>query len=195
MKNFPILYVLDLTSQQSGLSLKSDVSKMDLEYCKRFRNPRRKEQSLICRKLAREALFDVTGINYADWEFHVSKVGARYAQSQSGEQLHVSFSHCKKYCVAAIGKGAIGVDVEQVKEERPWRQMASFFERPDFVPPYETQLDFLRGWTAYEAQFKYSSASNSPSDFFYFNPSIDTVLCVSVEERESNSPPSMFVIK
>ncbi|MBE7636526.1 hypothetical protein GUA87_06685 [Sneathiella sp. P13V-1] len=195
MNNFPVLFLMNVESEIPISVQGIYVSDADIEYCSKYKNEQRQTQSILVRKLVREGLFQATGLGHDCWEIKIGDNGGRYAQSSDGKILQLSFSHSSAHYAVAIHSDAVGVDVEEIKIGRPWEKMQTYFERPAGLPPYKTQLEFLKGWTAYEAGLKYRSASNDPVLFHHVYPSDTAVVCLAVRERTKNVPATIVIVK
>ncbi len=78
----------------------------------------------------------------------------------AGGELEFSLSHSGGQIVVAVGRRAVGVDVEAGDRERPWLELARRYFPPAeaealaALPPGERRAEFLRMWVGKEAALK-----------------------------------------
>lgn len=182
--------VIDLNTTVQAFGVNPLISKKDQKYINRFRNKNRQKTTLLIRQVARHLLCRITGIPETQWEFFVEKSNNRIAVSTGGDTRHISFSHSPNLGAFAISPKPIGIDIEEEKANRPWREMIDYLGLPENMLPLKDQNDFLRYWTAREAQLKFESASNEAITFHHYHPRPDAVLCLA-SSFGSQPPPKL----
>lgn len=115
---------------------------------KRFRFERDQHRFLVSHALQRTVLSDVTGVDAAELRFHTEKHGKpflEYPCPGNSEGLSFNLSHSGSHAVLAVwqGRGAIGVDIEVHRPDRPFIKLATRY----FA---ESEQQFLRGVPAHE---------------------------------------------
>ncbi|MEP4150795.1 MAG: hypothetical protein ABJL73_05780, partial [Lentilitoribacter sp.] len=163
-------------------------SKADDKYIARYKAPDRQNASLTVRNLARYILSLETGIPELEWEFIVLPNNTRIAVSLSGLELYVSFSHSKNFGAVAISEAAIGIDIEEIKNRRPWKEMTEFLDLPLKNTAIQNQIEFLHHWTALEAKIKFRCASEKAIINHHYRPEKHTILCVASPYNASRKP-------
>ena len=157
----------------------------DRLYVSKYKNPERQQLTLAMRNLTRHYLANFTNSETEDWNIKVNQNEHRFAITVTGEIYNLSFTHSPNWVGVAIGAKPVGIDIEEDKVGRPWRDMISFLNLPIPEPNIQSESAFLKYWTAYEAQFKFASgALNQKAQFlhtYHINP--NTSLCLA-----SNNP-------
>jgi 4'-phosphopantetheinyl transferase len=106
--------------------------------------------------LVRLALSAITGKPPASLEFSCHPGGKPYLKGADGVDFNLS--HSGDWVTVGICRpGAIGVDLEEVRPEGFWRDIASSFMTPAEIERIPSDIDawhFLRMWTAKEAAVK-----------------------------------------
>jgi len=121
-------------------------------------NPAMKARFEIGRGLRRKMLADATGMSAEELNFAQSEEGKPRALNVSDWDFNVS--HSGDFVAIAVGRGQVGVDLEQI---RPVREMESIVDRyfhPDeaggwrSLPPGLREEAFFVFWSAREAATK-----------------------------------------
>ena len=121
-------------------------------------NPAVRGRFEIGRGLRRKMLSEATGLLAGEITFSESEEGKPRALNAAGWDFNVS--HSGDYVAVAVGRGQVGVDLEQV---RPVREMESIVERyfhPDEAAAWRAVAPGLREealfvlWSAREASMK-----------------------------------------
>lgn len=123
----------------------------------RFRFASDKNRSLWAELFARWRLAEATGLSPAEIEISHDEKGKPFCKSPP---LSVSLSHSGPYIAVAVGKSAVGVDVERKRKislavSRRWFRP----EEHEFLtslPEEERARAFFRFWTLKEAALKYT---------------------------------------
>ena len=180
--------IVNLSSAVKKSSHSSYISELDKDYISRFRNPKRQHTTLVLRNLTRELLWKQTGVPKHQWEFSILENKSRIAVSDTGETFHVSFSHCPNFGAVTISQTPVGIDVEEVKQSRPWEKMIDFLDLPETTPKIKNQVEFLHHWTTHEARIKFRSASKKAIAFHQYRLSKNVVLCLASSLDEDLLP-------
>jgi 4'-phosphopantetheinyl transferase len=121
-------------------------------------NPAVRARFEIGRGLRRKMMSDATGLLAVEITFSESEEGKPRALNAAGWDFNVS--HSGDYVAVAVGRGQVGVDLEQI---RPVREMESIVERyfhPDEAAEWRSLAPGLREeaffviWSAREASMK-----------------------------------------
>ena len=98
----------------------------------------------------------------------------------------VSFSHSPNWLAVAVSKLPIGIDIEETKKARPWRDMIDFLEISPPNEEIENEIDFLKYWTASEALYKFRSAALHTDDIksYPYSPNPSTLISVVTSSTE-----------
>ena len=121
-------------------------------------NPAVRARFEIGRGLRRKMMSDATGLLAVEITFSESEEGKPRALNAAGWDFNVS--HSGDYVAVAVGRGQVGVDLEQI---RPVREMESIVERyfhPDEAAEWRAVAPGLREeaffviWSAREASMK-----------------------------------------
>lgn len=123
----------------------------------RFRFASDKNRSLWAELFARWRLAEAAGLSPAEIEISHDEKGKPFCKSPP---LSVSLSHSGPYIAVAVGKSAVGVDVERKRKislavSRRWFRP----EEHEFLtslPEEERARAFFRFWTLKEAALKYT---------------------------------------
>jgi|GEM_PF-4188950 len=182
---------INLSTTLKKVTHSSYISEIDREYVSRYKSPTRQNTTLVIRNLARELLFSKTGIPQRQWAFSVLENNSRIAVSNQGDTLHISFSHSPKIGAVAISQTPVGIDVEEIKKTRPWKEMIGFLNLPDNSPKIKSQIEFLHHWTAHEAQIKFESGSKKAITFHHYRLSQNALLCIA-SSLKKDQPPEFF---
>ena len=152
----------------------------DKDYISKFNNQKRQNDTIIVRNLARLLLSDITEKPFKTWQFIVNNTEARIAISKNEPPYHVSFSHSPNWMAVAVSPMPIGIDVEETKNARSWRDMIHFLDLPSQKQKIENEIDFLKHWTYSEALFKFKSAEphTDKINSYPYSPNPNTLLCL-----------------
>jgi phosphopantetheine--protein transferase-like protein len=123
----------------------------------RFRFASDKNRSLWAELFARWRLAEATGLSPAEIEISHDEKGKPFCKSPP---LSVSLSHSGPFIAVAVGKSAVGIDVERKRKislavSRRWFRP----EEHEFLtslPEEERARAFFRFWTLKEAALKYT---------------------------------------
>lgn len=123
----------------------------------RFRFASDKNRSLWAELFARWRLAEATGLSPAEIEISHDEKGKPFCKNLP---FSVSLSHSGAYIAVAVGKSAVGIDVERKRKislavSRRWFRP----EEHEFLtslPEEESARAFFRFWTLKEAALKYT---------------------------------------
>ncbi|MBV8657187.1 MAG: 4'-phosphopantetheinyl transferase superfamily protein [Burkholderiales bacterium] len=124
----------------------------------RIQSPRRREQFLAGRRLARSMLARIVGGVADDWSITADTDIRPAVVDRPG--WHLSISHRADYVACAVANVAIGIDLEHTKPGRDTGAMATFVCQADELalvsrqPPAAREWQFLSFWTLKEAHLK-----------------------------------------
>ncbi len=145
----------------------------------RFRNASDKSRSLWAELFARQRLAEAAGVSPLEVGIAHDEKGKPFWK---GGSLSVSLSHSGSYIAAAVGREAVGVDVE--KKRKAASAVAKRWFRPEenalletLSEPERTRL-FFRLWTMKEAALKYAGEG--------LPGGLETVDCLALMEAARN---------
>ena len=145
----------------------------------RFRHASDKSRSLWAELFARQRLSEAAGVSPLEVGIIHDEKGKPLWK---GGSLSVSFSHSGSYIAVAVGREAVGVDVEKKRKAVP--AVAKRWFRPEenalletLSEPERTRL-FFRLWTMKEAALKYAGEGLSGG--------LETVDCLALMEAARN---------
>lgn len=164
----PRLWVCDVSSIRSAGLLSRYTAVLDpVERARlvRFRFERDKHRFLVSHALQRAVLSDATGVDAAELLFRVGEHGKpflAFPPSRDSEGLSFNLSHSGSRAVLAVwqGGGAVGVDIESHRPDRPFMRLATRYfadtERELLVaaPAGEQMGCFYDLWTLKESYLK-----------------------------------------
>ena len=104
-----------------------------------------------------------------------------------GEEIHFSLSHSGQYAVCAVADSPIGVDIEQIKDNRP--EIAGRFFNPDELKYIKDAESFYRIWTLKEGYLKaVGLGMKLPLDSFIIcNLDPETGKCIYLNENRGET--------
>ena len=117
---------INLTSQDAASVLKEFGTKDDRDYADRYRRQHRRHQSLYSRALLRYLI----SIKFPEIDCRAkirqSKDGRPYFDLSGGRgEIDISLTHSHGMAAAAVSSmGAVGIDIEYVKQQRNFAAMA-----------------------------------------------------------------------
>ena len=141
----------------------------------RLRDKTRRERFLAGRGMLREALAEILGEEPGCIRISEGEFGKPYLSDHlEPDSISFNLSHAGSYLLAAFAAGCeVGVDLEQVRQDLPYRAMAERFfsqrEQEDLfsLAPQEQLAAFYRCWTRKEAYLKATGTGFSrPSNSF-----------------------------
>jgi 4'-phosphopantetheinyl transferase len=139
----------------------------------RLRSREARDRFVAGRGLLRETLAACLGQDPAMVRLAMGEFGKpRLADREEGGGLRFNLSHSGDLCLVAVAVGReVGVDLELVRDDLPFREMAARFfsqrERDELfgLPEDEQLAAFYRGWTRKEAYLKgCGSGFSQPAD-------------------------------
>lgn len=94
-------------------------------------------------------------ITYQNSDFKIDKNGKLYL---ANSKVHLNIAHGGKYVIAGISNYPIGVDVENIKREKRYRQIVDLVFNPEekrkFRRSFRKKRFFYRAWTTKESYVK-----------------------------------------
>ena len=143
---------------------KARLLQTDLKRFQNFKNTHRALQFLVGRFLI------------------TTHVSPDYQTLETGKVVikngYISLAHSKNIVVLALHTSPVGVDIENIKERKNYKRIA---KRMNF-PACHSYLDFLKSWTAYEANFKLKiRASNISYQYITYQ---DFLICTATSQTE-----------
>ncbi len=120
-----------------------------------------KEQHKEGARLAREAIADATGLDFATLTIAHTQEGKPFCPQAENA---ISISHSKGEVVVLVGPkdASLGIDVQHVDELRPYKELASRFidpKRASWIIEKDTPLRFCYVWSRMEAMMKGSGTN------------------------------------
>ena len=161
---------------------------------------------VVSRGLRREMLSSCSGIPASELQFSVDGEGKPRANNADGWDFNLS--HAGDYVAVVVGRGRVGIDLEQHREVR---EMASIVERyfhPDEAEVWR-RLDesrraeaFFLFWSAREAAMKCAglglarglSVTRVAADFLFQRESEASVGNIPLKIRELDSPEGYTLV-
>jgi 4'-phosphopantetheinyl transferase len=117
-----------------------------------------KVRFMVGRGMRRKMLSDATGIPALHLRFTESGEGKPAAVNAVGWDFNLS--HAGDYVACAVARGAVGIDVEQIRPVREMESIVSRYYHPDeavvwrALPPSLREEAFFVLWSAREASMK-----------------------------------------
>lgn len=138
-----------------------NLSALERARAERFFSERDRHCFMACRGILREILSGYLATPADQLRFRYGRHGKPYLRGTSGDRLRFNLSHSDALAVFAFAQGRrIGVDVERVRPDLPWQDIAGQFftrrenERLRHVGETQRPRAFLRAWTCKEAYVK-----------------------------------------
>lgn len=129
-----------------------------------FKTIRAKNQFLLARSVAKNAIGKLMGISPGEVSFNISDNGKPFLRNDPS--IHFSISHNCSGVAVAISNTNIGVDLEDIdRRGEPWKRAGAFLSRAaeEFVSrgidEGEKKSRFTLLWCAAEALAKYNDSS------------------------------------
>lgn len=120
-------------------------------------SPLRRQQFLAGHGLARRLAEAMTGLPAGEWRWQVDEGQRRRLMHAGGEALFVSVSHSGDRVAAAVGRRALGLDIECDPRERDWTRLANGLFEPLVASGIGADpAAFRRAWALAEAEAKRS---------------------------------------
>jgi 4'-phosphopantetheinyl transferase len=122
------------------------------------RNAVVKVRFMVGRGMRRKMLSDATGVPALHLRFTESSEGKPVAVNAAGWDFNLS--HAGDYVACAVARGAVGIDVEQMRPVREMGAIVSRYYHPDeavvwrALPPSLREEAFFVLWSAREAAMK-----------------------------------------
>jgi 4'-phosphopantetheinyl transferase len=123
----------------------------------RRRNPGAIRRTLLGRALIRALVFDMTGVDGNEFQIRAGGNGKPFVRLPSGDDgPAISVSHSGAVVVAAVTRlGALGIDVEYHRPNRPLESLAAFaFGERERAVAAQSPGQFYRIWSLREAMSK-----------------------------------------
>lgn len=117
----------------------------------------REESSAEGRKLLRQAVLDLYGLNLNDLEIAAGEHGKPYIVDHPEIQYNISHSGC--YVVCAISGVPVGIDIQEkrvIALDKIGRRIFSPEEYREFLKSEEKQDVFFRHWARMESYLKWT---------------------------------------
>lgn len=174
----------------------------ELHRAGRLFDPRARNRFIAGRGFLRETLAGYLGKEPAMLRLAAGEFGKPcLAESEQSAGVCFNLSHAGDYCLLAVAVNrAVGIDLEQVRDDLPFREMAlryfSMRERAElFSLTEDRQLSaFYRCWTRKEAYLKgCGSGFSQPCDSFEVSllPGVSSAL---LQHRNSPDEPARWTI-
>ncbi len=131
----------------------------EVERANRFVRERDRIAFVRGRCYLREVMADHLGIDPLDVEFRVGRAGKPELDAATAWRFNVSHSHEQILVTAAVGR-EVGIDIEFVRDDLNWRELAERYFAPAEVadiaalPTDQQRFGFYRVWTRKEAYLK-----------------------------------------
>lgn len=155
-----------LTSTQAGeaqvRAYAKSLSREELARAQKFRSKTGYREYIVTRGLLRQALSSVAGLDLAGVDFMYGEHGKPYLDARvsgGGVSFNVSHSHGLALVALAPG-GRLGVDLEKIRPEVEWRDLAGrYFSKAEYRaldgrPEEDGRKAFFACWTRKEAFVK-----------------------------------------
>lgn len=148
------ILIVDLDEVLDKEAFEKSLSKEEVERFSQIKIKQRKEQFVIGRALAKEALKQEFGIVPV---IGVDPNGALYAKGHDG--IHLSLSHTGRFVMVAVDEHPVGVDIEIPRAAELHKMAMKIFDGQEKevwadLPPHERVDFFYRAWTMKEAIYK-----------------------------------------
>jgi|GEM_PF-682787 len=139
----------------------ADLSEDECDRAGRFVFELDRVRYIAARGILRRLLGGYLNIDPAEIRFSYGACGKPELAGLFAERLRFNISHAGNWAVYAISGGReVGIDIELLRNDIPWQQLASLVfspnEQAEFaeIPLHEKATAFLRGWTRKEAYVK-----------------------------------------
>ena len=153
------VHVIDLDYYMSELDyFQTNLTDEEKNNANRFYSQIDKERYILRYGIYRAILSKYLNLRPVEIALKTSESGKPFVEKN---QISISFTSSQHFCSIAIGKNLqLGVDIEQLKDDSEYRQMAKMFFSTDEnifleqLAENNLTLAFLKIWTAKEAFIK-----------------------------------------
>ena len=149
---------LRLAKLEEAAAFEGLLTATEREQAAAVSNPFQRSRFVVSRGLRRVMLSDCTGVSADSLVFSHDGEGKPRLQGLSGWDFNIS--HAGDYVAAVVGRGSVGVDIEQCREVRDMESIVDRYFHPKEqavwhdLPPARRPAAFFLLWSAREAAMK-----------------------------------------
>jgi 4'-phosphopantetheinyl transferase len=149
---------LRLAKSEEAADFEGLLTAAECEQAAAVSNPLQRSRFVVSRGLRRAMLSDCTGVSADSLVFSHDGEGKPRLQGLPGWDFNIS--HAGDYVAAVVGRGSVGVDIEQYREVRQMESIAArYFHSEEQaawhgLPPARQPAAFFLLWSAREAAMK-----------------------------------------
>ncbi len=149
---------LRLAKLEEAAAFEGVLTAAEREQAAAVSNPLQRSRFVVSRGLRRAMLSDCTGVSADSLVFSHDGEGKPRVQGLTGWDFNIS--HAGDYVAAVVGRGSVGVDIEQCREVRDMESIVDRYFHPEEqaawhgLPPARQPAAFFLLWSAREAAMK-----------------------------------------
>jgi len=149
---------LRLAKLEEAAAFEGLLTATEREQASSVSNPLQRSRFVVSRGLRRAMLSDCTGVSADSLVFSHDGEGKPRVQGLTGWDFNIS--HAGDYVAAVVGRGSVGVDIEQCREVRDMESIVDRYFHPEEqaawhgLPPARQPAAFFLLWSAREAAMK-----------------------------------------
>ena len=149
---------LRLAKLEEAAAFEGVLTAAEREQASSVSNPSQRSRFVVSRGLRRAMLSDCTGVSADSLVFSHDREGKPRVQGLTGWDFNIS--HAGDYVAAVVGRGSVGVDIEQYREVREMKSIVARYFHPEEqaawhdLPPARQPAAFFLLWSAREAAMK-----------------------------------------
>ncbi len=149
---------LRLAKLEEAAAFEGVLTATEREQASSVSNPLQRSRFVVSRGLRRAMLAACTGVSADSLVFSHDGEGKPRVQGLTGWDFNIS--HAGDYVAAVVGRGSVGVDIEQCREVRDVESIVNRYFHPEEqvawhdLPPSRRPAAFFLLWSAREAAMK-----------------------------------------
>jgi 4'-phosphopantetheinyl transferase len=149
---------LRLAKLEEAAAFEGVLTAAEREQASSVSNPSQRSRFVVSRGLRRAMLSDCTGVSADSLVFSHDGEGTPRVQGPTGWDFNIS--HAGDYVAVLVGRGSVGVDIEQCREVRDMESIVDRYFHPEEqaawhgLPPARQPAAFFLLWSAREAAMK-----------------------------------------
>jgi 4'-phosphopantetheinyl transferase len=149
---------LRLAKLEEAAAFEGVLTAAEREQASAVSNPLQRSRFVVSRGLRRVMLSACTGVTADSFVFSHDGEGKPRLQGLSGWDFNIS--HAGDYVAVLVGRGSVGVDIEQCREVRDMESIVDRYFHPEEqaawhgLPPARQPAAFFLLWSAREAAIK-----------------------------------------